>query len=85
MMKRSTKAPSTFDWSALVSRLAPRVPRDFQKTALEAFLSGRNVILTASAGAGKSFIIEMLSMACPDSVCIVIIPLESMMQDLAEQ
>ena len=52
--------------------------RDYQKKTLEAYLSGRDVFVSAPTGAGKSLTFELAPYAFD---CLVVVPLISLMKD----
>ena len=64
--------------------------RDYQKKTLEAYLSGRDVFVSAPTGAGKSLTFELAPYAfdCLNgdqansySIVLVVVPLISLMRD----
>ena len=64
--------------------------RDYQKKTLEAYLSGRDVFVSAPTGAGKSLTFELApyafdclngDQANSNSIVLVVVPLISLMKD----
>jgi hypothetical protein len=58
------------------SSLGNIIPRDFQLQAVIASLSGRDGLVTAATGSGKTLIMIMLLMLRPSDTSILIVPLK---------
>ena len=72
-----------------------KVLKKNQRQAVEAYLAGRDVLLVSPTGSGKSFVFHVAPFCCDymkngpreniSSICLIIVPLVSLMRDQVAQ
>ena len=53
--------------------------RDWQAHAIDSLLSGNDIVLTAGTGSGKSLVFQALALAHPETVVLILAPLNALM------
>jgi len=56
-------------------------PHDWQVQAIGAILSGRDVIVSAATGSGKSRIFQVPALAAEDGIVLVVAPIKSLLRN----
>src|SRR5215469_12105813 len=86
--KKSTKAPATIPWPAIMREARARFNihgfRPGQREILEAVFRGRDVLGIRPTGAGKSLTYQLPALFLPKPV-LVVSPLIALMQDQQEK
>jgi ATP-dependent DNA helicase RecQ len=63
------------------SRVFDEEPHDWQKEAIGAVLSGKDVIVSAATGSGKSRVFQIPALAVDGVTVLVVAPVKSLLRD----
>jgi superfamily II DNA helicase RecQ len=71
--------------SAIIGHIFSRVfdeePHNWQKEAIDAILRGRDVIVSAATGSGKSRVFQIPALAVDGATVLVVAPVKSLLRD----
>jgi superfamily II DNA/RNA helicase len=65
----------------VISHVFDEEPYDWQKEAISALLGGRDVIVSAATGSGKSRVFQVPALAVDGAIVLVIAPVKSLLRD----
>jgi ATP-dependent helicase YprA (DUF1998 family) len=83
-IEANINAPWTSDMQARAEIIDEKFkcrPRDWQAHAIQAICDGRDVLIRAGTGTGKSLVFQAMTLVRDDAIVLVVAPLNGLMEN----